>query len=80
MAALEVNGERISRLRIREQAALLRRGCEAGSLEEELRIASEAEQLVIDRVLMEQEAARLGMMVTADDVDSALPKADPRTL
>jgi hypothetical protein len=53
MHVLEVNGERISRARIREQAGLLRPARDAaGSLEEGLQIASEAEQLVIDRVLM----------------------------
>jgi hypothetical protein len=80
MQVLEVNGELISRARIRGQAALLRPASPAaGSLEEELHITREAEQLVVDRVLMEQEAVRLGMTVTLDDVDRALAALMPRS-
>ncbi len=81
MTAIEINGERIDRERIRREAALLRRGSgPAAGFEEELRLTEgEAEQLVIDQVLLDQEALRLGLTVPEAAVREALAERMPRS-
>jgi hypothetical protein len=80
MTNLEINGERVPRERIRREAALLRQ--ESGStrrLEEEMQLVEEAERLVIDHVLLDQEAWRLGLPVDDVEVQEALTGMMPRS-
>lgn len=80
MTILEINGERVGRERIRREAALLRQESgSAGRLEEELQLAAEAERIVIDHVLLEQEARRLELTVAKAEVEEALTALTPRS-
>jgi hypothetical protein len=79
MTTLEINGERVERERIRREAALLRQESgAAGRLEEEMQLAAEAERIVIDHVLLDQEARRLGLTVGEVEVEEALTALTPR--
>ena len=80
MTTLEINGERVERERIRREAALLRR--ESGpdeALEQAMQLTEEAERIVIDHVLLDQEARRLGLTVGEVEVDEALTALAPRS-
>ena len=80
MTVLEINGERIARERIRREAALLRQESgSAGSLEEEMQLAAEAERIVIDHVLLDQEARRLGLTVGEMEIAETLTALTPRS-
>lgn len=77
---LEINGERIARERIRRQVALLREEFgSAGTLEDDMQRAADAEQFVIDQVLLDQEARRLGLEVTDAEVQETLAELAPRS-
>src|SRR5581483_1761476 len=80
MPHLEVNGQIITREELRLEAARLRQQAGASSenqsfFERELEIQSEAEQLLIDRALLEQEAARSGLEITEGEILQALSGA-----
>jgi parvulin-like peptidyl-prolyl isomerase len=84
MNALEVNGVRIDAQAIRAESARLRQEALSNGdkvfLEDTLRFSDQAEELLIERVLLDREAARLGIAVRSDEVDSALARFLPRTV
>jgi parvulin-like peptidyl-prolyl isomerase len=81
MNALEVNGVRIEATAIRAESARLRQQAlshgDKVSLVESLRLSDQAEELLIERVLLHQEAERLGITIQSDEVDSALVRFLP---
>src|SRR5262245_30673012 len=80
MTRLEIDGERIDRERIRRQAALLREEAgRMGTLEEEIELTANAERLVIDHTVMDQEARRLGINPAESEVREALATLAPRS-
>jgi hypothetical protein len=80
MTILEINGERVERERIRREARLLRaESGSAGTLEEEIQLANDAERIVVDHVLLDQEARRLGLAVEETEVEEALTVLAPRS-
>ncbi|MGA2742091.1 MAG: peptidylprolyl isomerase [Bryobacteraceae bacterium] len=80
MTALEINGEIVERERFRREAALLRQESgSAGSLEEEMQLAAKAERIVIDHVLLDQEARRLGLTVGEMEIAETLTALTPRS-
>ena len=80
MTALEINGERVARERIRREVAMLRQGAASNErLEDAMNLASEAERIVIDHVLLDQEARRLGLDVGAAEIEEALNRLAPRS-
>ena len=79
-----VNGELVSRERIRDQAARLRqqyrqREGRGLTLEEEAAVFSEAEQILVDQVLLEQHALGIGLDVSEAEIEQALSTADAGT-
>ena len=76
MAGFLVNGVTISREQIRAEAARLRREIEesGGEVTPEMSMAlrEEAEQTLIDRVLLTQEAERLSLQATTEEIESHL--------
>jgi len=80
MMVLEINGQRIGRDRLRRETALLRReSTVVGDFEEQMRLAAEAEQIVIDHVLLDQEAVRIGVAVTEQELGERLAALAPRS-
>lgn len=76
MRSVKINGEVLPQAEVRLQAANLRMEREAGgrqlSLGERLALQEEATQLLIDRLLILQEARRLAFVPNPAEVDAAL--------
>ena len=83
MTVIEVDGVRIEPDRIRAEAALLREEARqsgrAVTPEEGLRYLAEAERVLIDRVLLEREVERAGIVASDDEIESALALLMPRS-
>ncbi len=80
--ALQVNGETISNADIREQMAYIRsqldsEGREA-SLEDRLQLRTQAVDDLIERVVMMQEARRLGLAPAAAEIETTAAQLAPR--
>jgi peptidyl-prolyl cis-trans isomerase C len=76
MKRVIVNGEVLTQAEVRSHAANLRSEREASGrtldLEERLALREEAQQLLIDRLLMLQEARRLSLVPNETEIDSVL--------
>src|ERR1700760_1757504 len=79
---VEVNGERLDPVELRARVLALRREREATGvaldLDERLTLQEEAMELLIDRILLVQEARRLRLDPTEDEVTMTLREIAPR--
>jgi parvulin-like peptidyl-prolyl isomerase len=82
MSNLIVNGVSITAAAVRAESARLRQeASQSGreiSLDEALHLSVQAEQLLIERVLLDREAKRLGIVVLPRELDRALAQLLPR--
>src|ERR1700749_818885 len=73
---LEVNGERLNGAELRSKALELRREREAAEqvvdFDQRLALLEEAQELLIDRLLLVQEARRLGLMPGEEEIGRKL--------
>ena len=80
---LEVNGIPISQEAIRNEAAELRQEARAAgqevSFEDGPRFLDEAENALIDRILLDQETKRLGISVSDAEIDAQMARMNPRS-
>jgi hypothetical protein len=83
MNALEVNGVRIEATAIRAESARLRQQALSNgdkvTLDDSLRFSDQAEELLIERVLLDREAARMGISVRLKQLTRGVTQGTQRT-